>query len=359
MRDDRPTAVLLTDGRYDTSDAKTAHGLVRGPSRYRLLGAVDGAATAGADAGERLDGMPRGIPLFADLDAALAALPAPPEWCVVGVATAGGKLAASLRATLLAAARRGLSIVNGLHDLVGDDPELAAAARASGARLIDLRRPKPFRELAFWSGAIREVRAPRVAVLGTDCALGKRTTCQLLAAELIAGGVRTEIVTTGQTGWLQGNRYGFVLDATPNDFVSGELERAVVACDREARPDLILLEGQSALRNPAGPCGAELLLSAEARDVVLQHAPGRRFFADQETLGNEIPPLSGEIDLIGHYGARVLGVALNHEHLESARRAAVCAEIAAATGLPTVYPLLDGVAPLVEALRARTAVERQ
>ena len=166
-------------------------------------------------------------------------------------------------------------------------------------------------------------------------------------------------MTTGQTGWLQGNRYGFVLDATPNDFVSGELERAVVACDREARPDLILLEGQSALRNPAGPCGAELLLSAEARAVVLQHAPGRRFFADQEALGNEIPPLSGEIDLIGHYGARVLAVALNHERLEPARRAAMRAEIATATGLPTVYPLLDGVAPLVEALRSYAAAERR
>jgi uncharacterized NAD-dependent epimerase/dehydratase family protein len=359
VRDDRPTALLLTDGRFDSSDAKTAHGLVRGPSRYRLLGVVDGPATAGGDAGERLDGRRRGVPLFADLDAALAALAPPPAWCVVGVATTGGVLSASLRAALLAAARRGLSLVNGLHDLVADDPEIAAAARASGGEIVDLRRPKPFRELVFWRGAIRAVRAPRVAVLGTDCALGKRTTCQLLVAGLAASGVRAELVSTGQTGWLQGARFGFVLDATPNDFVAGELERAVVACDREAQPDLIVIEGQSALRNPAGPCGAELLLSAEARAVVLQHAPGRRFFADQEALGNEIPPLAGEIDLVGHYGARVLGLALNHEGLAPDRRGALRAEIAETTGLPTVYPLLDGVAPLVEALRAHLEAERR
>jgi len=184
--DDRPTALVLTDGRFRSADAKTAHGLVRGPSRYRLLGVVDGAESAGDDAGRLLDGTPRGIPLYADLVTALADRGGPPDWCVVGVATSGGVLSPSLRGALLAAVRHGLSLVNGLHDLVGDDLELAAEARRTGARLVDLRRPKPFRELAFWSGAIRGVRAPRVAVLGTDCALGKRTTCQLLAAALAA-----------------------------------------------------------------------------------------------------------------------------------------------------------------------------
>ena len=34
------TAILLTGGLLATDDAKTAHGLVRGPSRFRLLGVV-------------------------------------------------------------------------------------------------------------------------------------------------------------------------------------------------------------------------------------------------------------------------------------------------------------------------------
>ena len=37
-------------------------------------------------------------------------------------------------------------------------------------------------------------------------------------------GRRTEVIYTGQTGWLQGFRHGFIFDATLNDFVSGELE---------------------------------------------------------------------------------------------------------------------------------------
>ena len=349
--DDRPTAALLTAGRYRTADGKTAHGLVRGPSRYRIVGVVDGATYAGHDAGELLDGVARGIPIVERLDELLAS-PVPPRWVVIGVATSGGVLSPELRAAVLDAVQRGLSAVNGLHDLLGDDAEIRAAAEAHAVTLVDLRRPKPFRQLSFWNGSIRTVRARRVAVLGTDCALGKRTTAQLLAAACRAAGIRAELVTTGQTGWLQGNRFGFILDATPNDFVCGELERAVVACDQKLHPDLILIEGQSALRNPSGPCGAELLLGAEAHGVVLQHAPARRFFEDQEELGNRIPPLADEIDLVARYGARVLAVTLNHEGLDDAGLRAAKESIARETGLPVVDPLTDGVDAVVPAIRA-------
>ncbi len=237
------------------------------------------------------------------------------------------------------------------HDGVArDEPELRAAAQRSGAKIVDVRRPKTRAELHFWSGAIAQVKAPRLALLGTDCALGKRTTSQLLAAAARERGIETEVIYTGQTGWMQGCGWGFVLDSTPNDFVSGELEHAIVSADRDAEPDLIVLEGQSALRNPSGPCGAELILSARSRAVILQHAPARKFFEDQEHLGNEIPSLASEIALIGMYGARVIGIALNHEHLPESERAATRERIARETGLPVVYPLLDALDPLLDAV---------
>ena len=40
------------------------------------------------------------------------------------------------------------------------------------------------------------VRAKRIAVLGTDCAIGKRTTSRMLTTELNDRGVRTEMVYT-------------------------------------------------------------------------------------------------------------------------------------------------------------------
>lgn len=331
------TAAVLTHGWFSTVNAKTAHGLVRGPSRYRVIGLVDHAC-AGRDAGEVLDGEPRGIPIFATLDELIAAV-GKPDVCVVGIATPGGVLPEEFRRLLLDAVRRGVGLVNGLHTFVSDDSEIAGIAAVTGAPLLDLRKPKPRSQLRFWSGAIRSVRAPRVAVLGTDCALGKRTTSQVLVAACKDAGLNAALVYTGQTGWLQGMRHGFILDSTVNDFVSGELERAVVDCDRDQSPDVIFLEGQSALRNPSGPCGAELLVSAEARGVILQHAPAREFFEEQEDLGNRIPDLASEITLIGLYGARVLAVAVNHEHLPEADREAARQKIERDTGVPAFFPL--------------------
>jgi uncharacterized NAD-dependent epimerase/dehydratase family protein len=341
------TALLLTGGLLAQNDAKTAHGLVRGPSRFRLLGVVD-ERQAGRDAGDVVDGKHRDLPCFATLDEALRGLGTPPDWLVVGVATHGGRMPDALRATVLDGVRRGIGVVNGLHQLLGDDPEIAAAVASSGARLHDIRRPKRFAELHAWHGDVLELAVPRVAVLGTDCALGKRTTATFLLHGLRSRGLAVELVTTGQTGWLQGHRYGFILDSTPNDFVSGELERAVVNCATEAKPDLILLEGQSALRNPSGPCGAELILSAGARGVVLQHAPGRVFYDGCEALGAKIPPVEDEIDLIGRYGAKVLGLALNGEKLTEGEVRKEAGRLTAALGLPVAVPLYDGGAPLFD-----------
>jgi len=343
------SAIVLAEGHFRTGEAKTAHGLVRGPARWKVEGVVD-STCAGADAGELLDGKRRSIPVFASLADALAQIPERPQWCVVGVATHGGRLPDELRASLRAAAEAGLSIANGLHELVSDDVHIAAIVARKGARIVDVRKPRPVRELAFWTGAALKLAIPRVAVIGTDCALGKRTTTQFLVAECRARGLRAEMVYTGQTGWLQGTKHGFVLDSTPNDFVSGELERALLECVREENPQVVFLEGQSALRNPSGPCGAELLLSAGARFAVLQHAPARRFYDGTEELGCVIPPLEDEVALLRHYKAEVLGVALNTENLSPAAAREKARELEERLSIPVVLPLVDGVGRIVERL---------
>ena len=94
-----------------------------------------------------------------------------------------------------------------------------------------------------------------------DCAMGKRTAARMLTQACKKHDINAQMIYTGQTGWLQGGQYGFVFDSTLNDFISGELEHAIITCNKETSPDLILLEGQSALRNPSGPCGSELLVS--------------------------------------------------------------------------------------------------
>jgi uncharacterized NAD-dependent epimerase/dehydratase family protein len=341
-------AVVLAPGLYRTENAKTAHGLVRGSDRFDVVGVVD-ASAAGEDAGTALDGRPRGVPIFASLEEALDRARRRPDTVIVGVAVAGGVMPPEMRAVLADAAGRGLTIVNGLHDHAGDITEIAAAAGRGGARIVDVRKPRPRAELHFWTGDIARVRAPRVAVLGTDCALGKRTTARLLVEACRRAGLGAEMIYTGQTGWMQGARYGFILDATPNDFVSGELEHAIVSCDREARPDVIVLEGQSAFRNPSGPCGAELVVSGQARAVILQHAPGRPHFKGHE--GWPVPPIEEEIELVRLYGATVLAVTLNAERLSAAELAAAERDLRARLAVPVVRPLDDGVGELVPLVR--------
>ncbi|HGY91119.1 MAG TPA: DUF1611 domain-containing protein [Planctomycetes bacterium] len=329
-------AVVLTGEHFETVFAKTAHGLVRGPSRFPVMGVVDRLA-AGKDAGEILDGHFRNIPVRESLDAFRGLHSPEPRMCIVGVATAGGRLPDDLRQVLIQAARRGMVLVNGLHEFLRTDEEIREAADVGGAVIVDLRSPKPFHELSFWTGEVLKLDIPRVAVLGTDCALGKRTTMMLLAKALEDAGTTVGKVSTGQTGFLQGVEYGFILDATPNDFVSGELERAILGAARALNPDLILIEGQSSLHNPSGPCGAEFILSGGVTHVILQHAPHRTFFEGFEEEGFAIPPIEKEIRLIEMLGARVHALTLNEEGLddvEAARR-----KLAEETGRPVFRPL--------------------
>ena len=350
-------AIVIANRHFRGTNGKTAHGLVRGSDRFHVKAVVD-PDCAGDDAGTLLDGIARGIPVVADLDAALRAAGPGIAWCVVGVATHGGRLTDEIKALLLDAVGRGLHVVNGLHDPAGDDPEVAAAAAAAGVAITDLRRPRAKSELHFWEGYEATVRTPRVAVLGTDCAVGKRTTTRLLTAALADAGVRAEMIYTGQTGWMQGARYGLVLDAVVNDYVAGELEHAVVQCEREAAPDLMLLEGQSSLRNPSGPCGAELMLSAGARGVILQHAPAREFFIGFEEQGYRIPSIESEIELIGLYGARVLAVTLTEEGATPDAMAVHQQRLAAVLDLPVVRPVVDGVDSLVPVVTSYMRAEQ-
>ncbi len=344
------TAMVITNGHLIDGYGKTAHGLIRGSERYTVQAVLD-PAHAGEDAGLLLDQVHRGIPVSATLDELIHKNGGPPEYAVIGVAFEGGILPSGWKPILVEVLARGISLVAGLHVQLAADPELAAAARKSGARIIDIRKPKPFEELQFFSGEIYTVTTPRVAVLGTDCAVGKRTTCRMTLEMCRADGIATEMIYTGQTGWLQGYPYGFILDATPNDFVSGELERAIVQCAAERRPDLILIEGQSALQNPFGPCGAEIILSGNVRHVILQHAPFRTYYEELERPECRIPTVPHEIELLRAYGAETIAVGLNGEGGSPKALKTFQEQLGAELDIPVIRPLEEGLGKLLPRIR--------
>lgn len=339
-------AIVITGGYLDTISAKTAHGLIRGTERFEIVGVID-EKSAGKDAGEVLDGRKRNIPVYASIAEFAGKSSSKPKYCIVGVATKGGVIPDSLRALLREGIENGYGIVNGLHEYVSDIPELALLAREKGVEIIDVRKPKRFRDLHFWSGKIKSVKCPKIAVLGTDCALGKRTTTRMLVEAMNKAGYRAEMIYTGQTGWMQGARYGFIFDSTLNDFISGELEHAVVKCWEEAKPDIIFIEGQSALRNPSGPCGSELIVSADATAVVLQHNPLRKQYKDMEFYPAYLPDPKDEIALIKIFGAPTVALTLNTMKMTVAEAREYALRYEKELGIPVVLPLEDGVDRLI------------
>lgn len=338
-------AIILTGGFLDTISAKTAHGLIRGTERFNVLGVID-HKYPGRDAGEVLDGRKKDIPIYASISDFIAQ-GQKAKYCIVGVATKGGVIPDSLKSLLKEALENKLSVVNGLHEYVSDIPELVELAEKNGVEIIDVRKPKKFKDLHFWSGKIKEVKCPKIAVLGTDCAMGKRTTSRFLVQAMRKAGYKAEMIYTGQTGWMQGARYGFVFDSTLNDFISGEMEHAIVTCYHEEKPDIIFIEGQSSLRNPSGPAGAEWIVSADATAVVLQHNPPRKQYKDLEFYPAYIPDPKDEIELIRIYGAPTMALTVNTAKMteQDARDYATRKE--KELGIPVLLPLEDGVDRLV------------
>lgn len=334
----KQTAVVMTHGLLRTERAKTAHGLIRGSDRFEVVGIID-PQDAGQDAGELLDGRARNLPVYGSLEAFLHTSPRKASHCIIGVSFPGGKLPEALLPQLERAMAAGMSLVNGLHEYLREKPRFRALAARHGVSLIDIRWPKPARAFRPWTGAVCDLPCTKWAVLGIDIIAGKRTSMHALAQAARARGVSVGMIYTGQTGWMQGIPHGFIFDATPNGHIAGEIEQAMLACYRDLQPRLMLLEGQAALQNPSGPCGAELLLSAALDGVILQHVPARTCFQVVPHLQIPLPPITHEIELIHAYGVPVLAVCLNPQGMEPSAIPAYQQELAQEIGLPVLLPL--------------------
>ncbi len=342
----KSNAIIITAGYLDTEHGKTAHGLIRGTERFNILGIID-EKNSGKDAGEVLDGKKRNIPVYKSLKDFQSLSKEKAKYCIIGVATKGGVLPPEFQTMLREAIEIGYGIVNGLHDYVSDHPDLMELANKKGVEIIDVRKPKKFKDLHFWSGDIKEVHCPKIAVLGTDCALGKRTTTRFLVQAMQAAGYKAEMIYTGQTGWMQGAKYGFIFDSTLNDFISGEMEHAIMQCWEETKPDIIFIEGQSSLRNPSGPAGAEWIVSADANAVVLQHNPPRKKYKGLDDYYANIVDVKDEIKLIKIYGAPTVAVTVNTTKMTETEARAWAEGKEKELGIPVVLPLEDGVERLV------------
>ncbi|MCX5932851.1 MAG: DUF1611 domain-containing protein [Cyanobacteria bacterium] len=341
-----PTAIIYCEGNFGRIDGKTANGLVRHSETYRILAVID-SQMAGHDAGMVLDGVARGIPVCANLSEALAQCGGQADLMIVGMAPASGRLIPEQKHVLLSAIRAGLHLINGLHEFLNDDAEFARAAADHHVSISDIRRPPSLSDLRMFSGRISSLPCRRIAVLGTDGAVGKRTTAVILTRALNDAGIKAVMVGTGQTGLMQGARHGLALDAIPCQYASGEVEAAVVEAWEAEHPEVIVIEGQGALSHPAYLSSAYILRGSQPQAVLLQHAPMRHWLSDFPQI--PMPTPASEIALIETFAStRVIGLCLNHEGMGEAEVTAAIALYGIELGLPATDALKRSPQRLVD-----------
>ena len=238
----KKTALVYCENQFGLMDGKTAAGLVRHSETYNIVGVID-SSLAGKDAGEQLDNQKNNIPIFANLQSALAQLPDIPHCYIYGKAPLDATISIEERALILEAMTKGMDIINGLHEFFSEDTEFSKMAAQWGIEIKDIRKPPKLKDLHVFTGEIAKVDVPVIAVLGTDCACGKMTTAVELNQALNNQGIKSVLVATGQTGLMQGAMYGVSIDALVSQFVIGEIENAVVQAFEQESPDIILVEG--------------------------------------------------------------------------------------------------------------------
>lgn len=344
------TAVVYCEGLFGEQDGKTANGLVRHSERYDVLSVID-STRAGADSGDYLDDIPNGIPVLASLTEAIAHAGKIPDYLICGLAPADGLLSQEQRVVLLDGISRGMHIINGLHEFLNDDAEFVAAALLARVTITDVRQPKDKRDLHLFSGRIFDVTCPRIAILGTDGAIGKRTTTTLLVQALNAYGIKAVMVGTGQTTLIQGGKYGVALDALIPQFCSGEVEHQVVSAFEAEDPDVIVIEGQGALSHPAYLTSDHILRGSQPAGVIVQHAPKRRVLGDFPMM--PMPTIASEIALIEAFAdTKVIGVTINHEQMSADELSQSLTDHHDHLGLPVTDPLTRPAEELVEMVLA-------
>ena len=349
------TAIVLSERAFGRTGGKTAHGLVRHSLRFKILGVID-STRAGKDAGEVLDGKKNGIMIYKSVGDAIRKLPEKPDYLIIGVATVGGMLPREFRPAIKEAIRNGVNVISGLHEWLADDPEFDRLARRHGVTITDIRKEPPLKKMHYYRNLAPKMKAVRIPVLGTDAASGKRTTAIILTNELNARGIKTSFVATGQTGLLQGSRFGIPLDAIRGDYVVGELENAIDMAYRTEHPKVIVIEGQGALSHPAYVTGSRAIVSASAPNtVVLQHAPARKYRTYHEAeLHLPNGTIEREMELIRVYaGCDVIAISINHQGMTRRQVEETIAEYERRYGIPACDPLVDGAGKIADAIIER------
>ena len=271
------------------------------------------------------------------------------ETLVIGVANRGGVISPAWKKVLIAALEEGFDLASGLHNLLRDEPDLVAVAKATGRSLHDVRVPNVQYPIA--NGVKRSGK--RCLAVGTDCSVGKMYTALAMDAEMKARGLKSSFRATGQTGILITGE-GVPLDAVIADFIAGAVEWLTSDND----PDhWDMIEGQGSLFHISYSGVTMALVHGGQPDaLILCHEPTRPHMRGLPDY--EMPSLEALRDLAlilarqSNAAAQVVGISINTAAFGEDEALAYLAEVEKRMGLPAVDPFRQGAARLCDALEA-------
>lgn len=325
-------AILLHEG-IRGSQGKTGLSLLR-YSDANIVAVIDQQC-----AGESLPdltGIHRSAPIVASVAEALAYKP---DVLAIGIAPSGGILPEAWRQEIQQAIAAGISVANGLHTPLAQDPELQALLRPD-QWIWDMRQEPA--GLTVGSGQARSLDCVRVLLVGTDMSVGKMSTALELHQTALQRGLRAKFLATGQAGMMLAGD-GIPLDAIRVDFAAGAVEQLVLRLG--ADQEIVFVEGQGSLLNPASTATLPLLRGSQPTHLVLVHRAGQTHIRNLPHV--LIPPLPQVVELYetvatagGAFApAKVVAIALNTAHLDTAAAKQAIEQTQQETGLPCTDPV--------------------
>ncbi len=324
------------EGHIDSDYGKMGTGVVR-YIKNPIVGVID-KTHAGRNMKEFMD-TEKNVPILSSLQEAIT-LGA--SVLVLGIAPSGGRIPESWHTIIESALDAGMSIVNGLHDLIF--PKWGTKIKNPENQWIwDIRIPQFIPEIATAKAAT--LKNKRILFVGTDMAVGKMTAGLELYKELQNQKFNVGFIATGQIGiTITGN--GIPLDAFKVDHACGAVEQMVM---EQSDKEIVLIEGQGSLLHPGSTATLPLMRGSCPTHLVLC------LRAEKPTLRSpdhiKIPDLNAFIALnealatvMGTYPkAKVIGIASNTSSLSIEEAKKHILTLQEKTGLVVTDPIRFGM----------------
>lgn len=341
VSDSQRRLIILTEGHTEPVTGKTATCVVR--YRPEQVVALLDSTQAGKTAQELLN-VGGDIPIVGSLDDAPQA-----NALMLGIAPSGGKIPEPWRSIILAAIRRGMDVISGLHEFLCSDAEFASAAAEKGVQLIDVRKNNE-RDVANRID-IRE-DCLRVHTVGQDCSVGKMLVSLELSNAMKARGIQSKFIATGQTGILvEGD--GCPIDCVVADFLSGAVEKMILAHQHN---DVLFIEGQGSISHPRySAVTLGLLHGCLPQAMILCYEVGRKHVYGME--GFPLKPLDQLLRVYETMAnlavpSRVIGVAMNSRKVSAEETEKERERVRQELGLPVCDVIRHGPDELLEPIEA-------